>query len=440
MPPTLHPSALALSLVLVLPMGAQSASSDRSASISPAASNSSGKDASATLGAAPGVKVTQLTMPPNGHELSYYDIAAYSPATGLAYVNRRRIRAPGIKPVWDVLAVDLATAEQSLLVSRRPPDSATARFDMSADGRLISYLRMNDPPERGFDLYGYRLDRPGEFRITRADYAVQGATLKTSPAAWDAQTTQYLLAYTIGPQLYVVRDDGKSAAGNGPQAVPLDDPDRGLSFHRLRLDPVYPHIVFYRRETKTAGAREPGAPPRLAMYLADLRATPPRGVPFAPADGASHPGWTPDGQKIAVAGAWTEYTVVDGRGRLTDSLAERAMPGKRIGPFAPGIRERSEAFYGTYSPDGRWIAIATRASKKAPGELFLMDASEGTVRRLCRTDYFGRHTAGAPRIAFVGNTGKILLSTDASWGRKRAELPQLYLVDPGSGATNSRGG
>jgi Tol biopolymer transport system component len=170
------------------------------------------------------------------------------------------------------------------------------------------------------------------------------------------------------------------------------------------------------------------------MYLADLRSTPPRGVPFAPADGASHPGWTPDGEKIAVALAWTEYRVVDGQGRLIDSLAQRTMSGRRIGEFARGIRGRSEAFYGTYSPDGRWIAIATRASKETPGELFLMNATDGSVRRLCRTDYFGRHTAGAPRIAFVGNTGKILLSTDASWGRARAEKPQLYLVDPGSGA------
>ncbi|MGH8135083.1 MAG: hypothetical protein ACRER4_01950 [Steroidobacteraceae bacterium] len=380
-----------------------------------------------------GVTVTRLTDGSSTYQLSYYDINAYSPVTDRAYVNRRQ-KGERVDGTWDIVAIDLATGAQKIVVSRRPPDVAAARFDMSSDGRLISYLRMNDAPDSGFDLYGYRLDRPGEFRITRANYSAETPYIKTSPASWDSQTNKFVLAFAVDQQLYIVREDGTSAIGAGPQPVALNDADSSLPFHRIRLNPVYPHLLFYRREGKAEGIVTVGRlPPR--MYIADLRSSRPRGVKLF-RDGSDvnpeHPGWTPDGRKIAVAAIWTEFPVVDDAGRIPDTLALESSDGRQIGPFGKGDANFPAVVFGTYSADGKKIAIATPSTRRAPGELYLMDSRDGKVRRLCRTNYVGRPMAGQPLTSFVGNTSKILLSTDNSWGLQQPLRPQVYLVDPGA--------
>ncbi|MSQ92760.1 MAG: hypothetical protein EXR87_07515 [Gammaproteobacteria bacterium] len=160
-----------------------------------------------------GVSVTRLTDDSAIFQLSYYDISAYSSLTDRVYVNRRRIGKSG-GGIWDVLAIDLATGKQEVIASRRPPMSSAARFDMSSDGRLISYLRMNDAPEGGFDLYAYDLDQPGEFRITRSDFTAKTEYVKTSPAAWDSEAKTFVLAVAVDRDLYVVRANRTTKTGS----------------------------------------------------------------------------------------------------------------------------------------------------------------------------------------------------------------------------------
>lgn len=379
-----------------------------------------------------GVSVTRLTDDSAIFQLSYYDISAYSALTDRVYVNRRRIGKDS-GGIWDVLAIDLATGRQEVIASRRPPMSSAARFDMSPDGRLISYLRMNDAPDGGFDLYAYDLDRPGEFRITRSNFAARTPYVKTSPAVWDPEAKTFVLAFAVDRDLYVVRANRSTETASRPGPVVLEDPDAAFPFHRLRLNPAYPHLLFYRREAKVdpdaiVGSRAP------RMYIADLRASRPRGVKLFRDGGGvdpSHPGWTPDGRRIAVAGIWTEFPVVNAQGTIPESLELRNSDGRQIGPFGKHDAKFARAMWGTYSPDGRKIAVATIPTRKAPGELYLMDRQHGTVRRLAQTNRRGGSMAGQPLVAFVGNSGRILLSTDSNPGRERRSLPGVYLVDPG---------
>jgi hypothetical protein len=295
-------------------------------------------------------------------------------------------------------------------------------------------MRMNDSADSGFDLYGYRLDRPGEFRITRSNYQAETPYVKTSPATWDSDLSMFVLAYAIDKQLYIVWEDGSSKVGARPQAVALDDVDNDLPFHRVRLNPVYPHILFYRREAKADPNATVG---RLAprMYVADLRSHSPQGVKLFRDEGdvqSSHPGWTSDGLKIATATIWTEFSVVDEHGNIAEKLELANTDGSRIGSFGTDETSPGPVIYGTYSPDGRTIAIATLSTNEKPGELYLVRRDDGSMWRLCQTNYFGRYISGQPRISFVGNTGKILLSTDNSWGNKKPSRPQVYLVNPGA--------
>ncbi|MSQ92761.1 MAG: hypothetical protein EXR87_07520 [Gammaproteobacteria bacterium] len=162
----------------------------------------------------------------------------------------------------------------------------------------------------------------------------------------------------------------------------MEDPDDAFPFYRLRLNPAYPYLLFYRREAKVeplaiVGRRAP------RMYVTDLRSSKPHGVKLFRDGGdvdSDHPGWTPDGRRIAVAGIWTEFTVVNDQGNIPESLELEYADGRQIGPFGKGNAKFTRAIWGTYSLDGRKIAVATLPTKKAPGERYLMDRQDGTVR------------------------------------------------------------
>lgn len=379
-----------------------------------------------------GVTIRRLTDDSAIFQLSYYDISTYSALTDRVYVNRRR-KGRTAGGIWDVLAIDLATGKQEVIASRRPPTSSAARFDLSPDGRLISYLRMNDAPEGGFDLYAYDLNRPGEFRITRSNFTAKSEYVKTSPATWDSAAKAFILAFAVDRDLYVVRTGAAIRANSRLKPVVVADPDDAFPFHRLRLNPVYPHLLFYRREAKVNPRAVVG---RMAprMYVTDLRSSAPRGVKLFRDGGdvdPSHPGWTPDGRKIAVAGIWAEFPVVNEKGNIPESLELGYADGRQIGPFGRDNAKFARAMWGAYSPDGRKIAVATVPTKKAPGELYLMDRQRGTVRRLVQTKLRGGSMAGEPIVSFVGNSRKILLSTDNYEGQERPSHSKVYLVDPG---------
>jgi len=96
---------------------------------------------------------------------------------------------------------------------------------MSADGRFVSYARMNNAPEKGWDLYGFFVGdgvKVEEVRITRLDTPqAKTSKIKTSPATFDSKTKKYLCLFAIYDEMYLVYHDGRH-----PRVVA---PDRPLS-------------------------------------------------------------------------------------------------------------------------------------------------------------------------------------------------------------------
>ncbi len=384
------------------------------------------KDVSVEFAAGPGIRVTQITDSSLGNQLSYYDIPCYAPAAGRIVYNTV-VRAPGGKPnkvkagrsVWGVVACRLDGSDARLLATRIPPTTSTTRVDMSPDGKLVTYPRCNEDGEAGWDLYGLWLGdgREGqEFRITRRRTPVEATPkVKSSPACWDGRAGKYLCAYSIDDRVHLIYHDG-----TGEREAALTDlaefaERRGedTSFHRIRLNPVFPHLLYYRRNgvkdnwvVDLAGGGAPSR--RISDYTASIHAT-----------------WSGDGRTLAgsMHGPWVEWPVADGKGKLLPAFSARES-----GPF--GRDGRPGIFYGCYSPDRRVLAVATRYDQEPGGSLWLLNTETGKAAYLCRARYFGPETAGQPRMGFAGDGRTLVFSSDNSHGRAIPLPPQVFIVGP----------
>jgi len=390
--------------------------------------------------AASGVQVTQITDFRFGNQLSYYDIPCYAPSIERLVYNTVVSVPPGKSPkknkpnkdsgylngaVWGVVSCRLDGSDPRLLVTRLPATSSTVRIDMSQDGKLVTYTRFNDAPDSGWDLYGFR---PGvgrqveEFRITQLRTLAESTNrVKTSPAAWDARAAKYLCSFSIDDTVWLVYDDGKGPGGNrGPTSAPLTDladfPERRqseTSFHRIRLNPAFANLLYYRRN----GVRD--------NWAVDLFAPAPKSRRITDYQASIHATWTPDGRILAgsMKGPWMEWTVADSDGRLLSQIASRGM-----GSF--GRNGRPGIFYGCYSNDGQRLAVATRYDQEPGGSLWLMNRETGKAAYLCKTRYFGPVVAGQPRLGFIDHDRAIVFSSDNSVGRSASQPPQIFLVRP----------
>ena len=428
------------------------------------------RDATAEFQAGPGISVTQITSTPEGSQLSYYDINFYAPQADRFIYNtvvqvlkgpkKKGAKSetqpkpaagdkdddedapssiPGGYPkeaVWGVASIRPDGTDGRLLLTRVPPGTSSIRVDMSADGRFVSYARMNNAPESGWDIYGFFVGdgvKVEEFRVTRLD-TPQAKTpkIKTSPATLDSKTNKYLCLFSIEDEMYLVYHDGTSPTrgGAGPAVVkPKDHNDLSQSqghdgsFHRVRLNPVFPNLVYYRyNETRD-------------NWVIDWTAPKPKGVLFNETKLSVHASWTPDGTKVAGkegprgSGAWVERTVTDRDGHILSTADYRTVEKRVVGPFGQGDAKYPGIFYASYSPDGSLIAVATDYRSEPGGTLWLMDARTGTPRFICKARYVGPVTQGQPRLGFFRGEQGLAFSTDNSVGLPESKPPQVYVVN-----------
>ena len=185
------------------------------------------------------------------------------------------------------------------------------------------------------------------------------------------------------------------------------------SFHRIRLNPAFANLLYYRRN----GVRD--------NWAVDLFAPAPKSRRITDYQASIHATWTPDGRILAgsMKGPWMEWTVADSDGRLLSQIASRGM-----GSF--GRNGRPGIFYGCYSNDGQRLAVATRYDQEPGGSLWLMNRETGKAAYLCKTRYFGPVVAGQPRLGFIDHDRAIVFSSDNSVGRSASQPPQIFLVRP----------
>lgn len=377
-----------------------------------------------------GIIVKKLTNNEPGSMLSYYDIEAQEPVNGNIYFN-----SVINDQLWGIERMDIKRGVSQVVLKREPATNSTKRFDMSYDGKLITYTKTNEDG-RSWDIYGFYCGREklDEFRITRENYKL-GITpkVKTSPAAYSEKEGKYAIAFSINNKLYIVFSDGTAPGGSKkPVEIGLADEAKDVSFHRIRLNPVYSNILMYRRNKAPKGQKEKGeSDPAHKMFVIDwTKADKGPVVWYDHKKGGSHPAWNSGGESVGLQqnGAWTEYTIVK-NGGIIDGLSSKTARSNKIGPFSETSRKYPAVFYGTYSKNGKKIAIATRSETDEGGKIYLMDAATGDVKYLCKTLFHGPETDGQPRLRFINEDKNIIFSTDKSYGKSEVAPAQIYLID-----------
>ena len=383
-------------------------------------------DVTALFEAAKGLRVTQVTDSPLGNQLSYYDIPCYLPSANRIVYNTI-LSAPQGKPgkkvgksseyaLWGVASSGLDGLNPRLLVTRTPATASTTRVDMSTDGKLITYTKINPEDGGTWDLYGFRTGSALEFRISKLNTPVGLTTkVKTSPPSWNSSAGKYLCAFSIDETVFLFNDDGNQPIT--AKLTDLDDfPERkaeDTSFHRIRLNPVFPNLLYYRRNGVSDN------------WLVDLSQPQPRSRRISGYTKSIHATWSADGQVLAgsMHGPWVTWKVANANGQLADKFEQR-----ELGTFGSG--GKAGIFYGCYSSDNKKIAIATRYDQEPGGSIWLMDATTGKAVYLCNARYFGPVTEGQPRMGFVDNGQALAFSSDNSAGLADSKPPQVFVIGP----------
>ena len=384
------------------------------------------RDVTKLFEAAKGLQVTQITDSAFGNQLSYYDIPCYLPAANRIVYNTivsEPVGKPGKKigkgsdqALWGVASSGLDGINPRLLVTRTPATASTTRVDMSMDGKLITYTKVNPEDGRTWDLYGFRTGPAVEFRISKLRTLVTlTKKVKTSPPSWDSRAGKYLCAFAIDDRVFLFDDDGKQLIT--PQLTDLDDfPERkaeDTSFHRIRLNPVFPNLLYYRRNGVSDN------------WLVDLSQPQPRSRRISDYKKSIHATWSADGQVLAgsMHGPWVTWKVANANGQLADKFEQR-----ELGTF--GSNGKAGIFYGCYANDSKKIAIATRYDQEPGGSIWLMDAATGKAIYLCKARYLGPVTEGQPRMGFVDNGRALAFSSDNSAGLADSKPPQVFVIGP----------
>jgi hypothetical protein len=387
--------------------------------------------------------------------LTYYDVSGYLPASNrLVYNVHKRENA---KDYNYVISTDLKGSDPRTLARWISPTEPTSFGFVSDDGKLLVYMGESTTPGK-FDVFRVWLDgsktldqkcvskniSPESYSCTRA--TIDGKTIPCverptlSPPAYDKNLNKYVIAYSFGSNLYAITDDGKVAYPKGASTVGvvnLDAPNTSeakLGFHRVRINPAFPHLVMYRRAEPPSFQSTPG------LFVADLR-KPLTHLQVTNMSQGFHPVWRPDGYVIGVnAGEksgtpfiprFTEYRVLKDDQTLVGDMSAI------VSTSFPNVPKR--VFYATYSRDVNdiYVAFATGSDDTSPdgiraGKIYVAkDDPKEVPRPITYTNFYSEtdEEDGQPRMSFYNGSAGIVFSTDNGKvsGGKAAE-PQVYTV------------
>lgn len=381
------------------------------------------REVSRDFSAAHGVQILQLTDDPYGSELSDNDIPVYQSGARRLFWNT--LLDPETNE-WAFFTALWPEFKPRMVVRRLAPNAETTHMDISYDGRIATYPRLNDSAE-SWDFYGILLqDEFQELRITEQNYPLrEGDSIVTSPASWDAKAERYLMAYGVNSDLFLVyADGGNQFAQVGPWQPTLTDFNTNLRgkegdmrLARVRINPVHSSLLLFRRD----GTSD--------LWMHDIRASRNQSVRLSDVVKTSNPQWTPDGMRVGAKeqGLWVERTVATLLGNKVDKLSVTNVKKKVLGTFG-GLRPEGAVFYAAYSRDGRHVAIATDHRQSGGGKLYLFDRKTGKTRLLCDLRSLGAENRGQPRIGFLEDQSALLFSSDYSAGLEQVEPPQVFMV------------
>lgn len=287
-------------------------------------------------------------------------------------------------------------------VQGEPPQIILAKADGS-DAHVIAYGQ--DPAmspggtnvyfisksrgERGMDLFKWNITRKRETRITRirARAIIKYSATKSGTSHGD------LILYSDDNIAHLIYSDG-----SGERDLVLSDPYTTARFHRLRLSPTHPNLIFYNREY--AGQH------RLFSFDVDTQKT------YVVTRSASHMLWCPDGLHIAYNGG-PDHRFYVTRYDGTDSRV-----------LDPVTREGTN--YCSFAPEGNVLACSNWGPAERfsmPGSIFLMAADgSGNVLYVARHNAKGLSFWGWPALEFFKDRYHIIYRSDATG------TPQVYVI------------
>lgn len=322
-----------------------------------------------------GVEVCQITDQ-GENMIGYYDIPLYSSRYNKILYLRRPQGSPP-----EVIIADPDGSHAEVVANGMDPS-------MSVDGSKVYYLgRSREEP--GMDVISLDLATRRESNVTHVH---SRQLIQYSPPSLSPKGN--ILVYSTDNVAHIVDEDGR-----GDTALQLDDPFKDDTFHRLRMSPAQPHLIFYNRNHRGAQTHP------LFVYDTDKKKT------YQVTTQATHPLWTPDGLHLAYNGGPDYHFHIT----RYDGSEDRVID--------PSQREGTG--YCTYSPEGNVLACANFDPKgdryPMPASLFLLalDGSNQVV-------YLARHDAkqltfwGFPALHFLQDRYHLIFRSDATG------VPQVY--------------
>ena len=348
-----------------------------------------------------GVTVTQVTNNQSNWN-TYADVPAYSTLASVVTYN-----SFGSRNSVAVADSD-GTGAQTVSGSQQGVESY-----VTIDGKFVYYQGQN--PNQTGDLYAVPISEAGPCRQNRLSNlnwvpVSPPSALTLSNSSIDPASGKNVIAYSEGAILHRVLDDGTALPDIG-----LGDPESANIFHRIRLNPVFPNIMWYKRDQPQPNPSGIAMP---EIWVVDLN-FPDRVYSLTGSVPADHNAWSPDGTQIGYhdqTGTWYVADVLNHDGTFKLNL-DGTFTARKIGPPAPFV---SAANYCVWAPDGS-VFLCTAGGALAGTPIFLMSLDGSMTRYLCATDSTDTIDDGIPKAGFL-DMRHIVFSSD------RSGTPEVYVI------------
>jgi hypothetical protein len=347
----------------------------------------------------PGITVTQVTNN-NSNWNTYADVPAFSPIAKVMSYN-----SFGASNSVSTASQD-GTNAQTISGSQQGESTY-----VTVDGEFVYYQGQN--PNQTADIYAVPISQAGscqQIRLTSLNWMPVAPlpTIVISTSSVDTTTRHNVIAYSGDTLLHRVLDDGTALP-----AITLGDAENGNVFHRMRLNPVFTNVLWYKRDQplpNPSGAAEP------EIWMVNLN-SPNTVYSVSGSTPADHASWSLDGTEIGyhVAGVWYTASVLNSDGTFNLN-GSGGFTSTKIGPPSGFV---ADANYCVWAPDGSVYVCTGGAVPGSPVYLMSLDGTQ--TKYLSATDSTGKVDAGIPKALFL-DMRHILFSSD------RSGTPQVYVI------------
>lgn len=237
-------------------------------------------------------------------------------------------------------------------------------------------------------------------------FIAPATALIISTSSFDSKTGHNVIAFSEGTELHEVLDDGTALPD-----LTLGDPENNDVFHRMRLNPVFPDVLWYKRDQP---APNPNGIAQPEIWVVNLQ-SPNTVYSVTGSIPADHASWFKDGTKLGYIynGFWYQADVLnpDGSFNLNSSGGFTLT---EIGPPQNSFTVN----YCNLSPDGS-VYVCSESYQA----IYLMSLDGTKTKFLASPDSSstGAIYNGIPKPRFL-DMQHIIFSSD------RTGSPQVYVI------------